>query len=160
MSFRDWFQRRFGAPFPIPLEVGLEKKGDAFWSTPEYSGSAPMVPSFDEELERYVLAGEWGRGVNTYAFYFVEKRGPHRRFFRIFSGGVYGSAGDAAKEVIAFLSGYEAWRSSAEAKLAGSTLIHNLDVTEAELVLPGGEIQTLARADEGAHFWLQLAAVS
>ena len=111
-AFGDWFRTKYGAEFPVALERELVPHEKQIWISQNLAGKIqhpPMVPEFREDPE-YAIAGEWGRGVNTYAFYLVEQRGAHRRFFRIFSGGVYGRPEEDTRAVVEYLAGYERWR--------------------------------------------------
>jgi hypothetical protein len=73
--------------------------------------------------------------VSSYAFYLVEKRDPHRRFFRLLSGGVYAPPDPGA--VVAFLERYEAWRAASEHHLDASTIIANMGRCTVELTRDG-----------------------
>ena len=112
----------------------------------------PMVPEFRDEQE-YAIAGEWGRGVNTYAFYWVEKRGAHRCFFRIFSGVVYGRPEEDSRAVVDYLAAYRVWRERSRSTLESSTLISNMGDHSAELVTASGERISLSGDQEGAAWW-------
>ena len=157
-DFSDWFRDRYGADFPVALAATLVKHDERVWISDNLAGKLehpPMVPEFREEPD-YAIAGEWGRGVNSYAFYLVERRGAHRRFFRIFSGGAYGRREDDQRAVLDYLAGYERWRRRFEHALASSTLICNMDSSTAELSTASGAAISYAGDEEGAEWWLAL----
>ena len=140
-DFARWFEESYGAPFPVKLGAQLVPAADGVWVSPGLRiESPPMVPEFLETAGDYVIAGSWGRGFNSYAFYFVEKRGEHRRFFRLQSGGVYTNPEACAKEIVAFLGAYERWKNEQEPSLEASTLINNMGDCVAEL--PTGAVET------------------
>lgn len=151
-DFFAWFREKYRAEFPIPLAMPLAKVGPLVWTSLEKLEHPPMVPEFYEGPD-YLIAGEWGRGVNSYAFYFVEKRGTHRRFFRIFSGGVYGKPDDDLRSVVEYLAGYEAWRKRFEPELAESTLVCNMGSNTAELAKSTGQRLTHQGFEEGSAWW-------
>jgi hypothetical protein len=153
-EFGDWFRNKYGADFPVSLDVALVKQDAQVWISENLVGRIqfpPMVPEFRSEPE-YVIAGEWGRGVNSYAFYLVEQRGAHRRFFRIFSGGAYGRQEDDSRAVVEYLAGYQRWRRF-EPTLEASTLVCNMGDSSAELVSSTGARLSFAAGDEGAAWW-------
>lgn len=154
-DFLDWFSQRYGAPFPVQLKVRLVKLDGDVWVSENLAGAVehpPMVPGFLDEPSEYAMAGEWGRGVNSYAFYLVEKRDPHRRFFRLPSGGAYTRPEESKREILAYLQGYETWRRTQEGQLAQSLLIHNMGDSDAQVTLGNGQQLTLF-GDEGAEAW-------
>lgn len=160
-AFLDWFQKKLGQPFPLTLAKPLENIAEDVYASRELDASTtpPMIPEFLEEPREYAMAGFWGRGVNTYAFYFIERRGPHDRFFRLQVGGAYGSWDDDAREVVEFLRGYERWRTRHEGALAGSRLVHNMGQSEGELIKTPGASPIAVRGvyfDPG-EWWQALA---
>jgi hypothetical protein len=154
-DFFEWFRNKYQAEFPIALSLPLQHREQTFWVSTELAQleHPPMVPEFYEQPNEYALAGEWGRGVNSYAFYFAERRGQHRRFFRIFSGGVYGRPEEDAKIVVGFLAGYESWRARFEGELSSSTIVYNMGNGTAELVRSNGDRLSHVGREEGAAFW-------
>jgi len=94
---------------------------------------------------------------NSFGFYFVEVRPAQRRFFRLISGsGAYGD-GTEAKDVVAYLEGYESWKSRYESRCETSELIHNLGVSKASVSLSRDNSVTLAKMDEDGP-WRSLLA--
>jgi len=153
-DFGDWFRTKYGADFPVVLDRTLVKHDQQVWISENLAGKIqfpPMVPEFRAEPE-YAMAGEWGRGVNSYAFYLVEQRGTHRRFFRISSGGAYGRPEQDARSVCEYLEGYQRWRRF-ESSLASSTIVCNMGDSSAELVSSSGAHISYASDEEGRAFW-------
>jgi hypothetical protein len=103
-----------------------------------------------------VLAGHWGRGVNSYACYFVEIRPPHHWFFRMSLGGAYGDPGKDAEEVRSYLSGFARWKESQLSRYAATRIVHNMGTTVAELTLPDGQTRQVQRYDLDASGWWDL----
>jgi hypothetical protein len=158
-EFFEWFRTKYGADFPVRLPRPLVKHDERVFITENLVGQLqhpPMVPEFRPEAE-YSIAGEWGRGVNTYAFYWVDRRGEHRRFFRIFSGGVYGRPAEDMRAVVEYLAGYERWRERFEHALASSTLVCNMGDNTAEVVTSSGARLSHAGDEEGGAWWDALA---
>jgi len=154
-SFRAWFEQTFGAPIPLVVDVDLHRSpGGTHWATelrPELSASAQMIPVFVEAIDPYVVTGAWGHGMASRAFYWIERRGQHRAFFRLPFGGAYGHGSEDAAEVVRFLEGYRDFRHELGARLASSTLVHSMGNARFELRLrePDGSTRELADDGEG-----------
>ena len=71
------------------------------------------LPIFSDNLEEAPygawLAGFWGYGANSYAWYFVRKSHRCHVFLRLFYGGVYGDPAQDAERVRSFLQRYTAF---------------------------------------------------
>lgn len=157
-DFVEWFQDTFGAPFPLELGAKLQSVNDRVWVSENLVGSVqapPMVPEFSDAADNYAIAGLWGHGVNSSAFYFVEKRGGHQRFFRLMCGGGYGHYKTEKRDLLAYLDGYRAWREKNEDRLQSSTLIHNMGINKAQLSREGHQVE-FSKAEEGAAWWQSL----
>ncbi len=160
MELRDWFQGAFRQDFPLQPAAPLVPLAQGIWGSEHLLGQSPkppMVPEFRAGTDDYVLTGSWGYGVNTYAFYFVERRGPHRRFFRLGSGGAYTNEEAAAREVVEYLQAYEGWRRQLESKVTPSVLIHNLGNNTAELTVAGA-LKSFAGDAPPREWWARVSA--
>lgn len=158
-AFRAWFLKKFNAEFPMTVLPDLiAQPGDVYATEnlAESLSSPPMMPEFRAEPREYVITGHWGRSVNTYAFYFVEVRPRHRRFFRLFCGGAYGDWARDATAVVSYLARYEAWRKTYEDVLGESTLIHNMGNDRAELLFECGERALIENHDTTLDWWKRL----
>ena len=156
-AFHNWFRDELGRDCPAQVALPLVHRRDELWLSENLVDTVehpPMVPDFMEEPATYAMAGFWGRGVNSYAFYLVDKREDHRRFFRLTYGGAYGNPEEDAANLLQYLDGYERWRAEREASLTGSTLMHNMGIDRAELILrPGAKPTIVEGTDEGVRWW-------
>ena len=107
----------------------------------------------DQRLSRKQLSlPKWISPQNYRSF--VDKREDHRRFFRLTYGGAYGTPEEDAANLLQYLDGYERWRAEREASLTGSTLMHNMGIDRAELILrPGAKPTIVEGTDEGVRWW-------
>ena len=157
-GFEPWFEETFGAPFPIALSGDLVSVNDRVWASKGLEGeieAPPMTPEFLDTTEDYAIAGLWGHGVNSSAFYFVEQRGPHRRFFRLSCGGGYADFESEARDLVGYLGGYRAWQGKHEQRLRTSTLIRNMGMNKVELSEGEAKVE-LNEPGEGAAWWQKL----
>ena len=141
--FSSWFAATFGASLPAELERPLLLVHDLVWASPGLAArgpglQVPMAPAFLEDVGDYTLAGHWGHGVNSYALFFVERRGEHRRFLRLPYGNLYGDPDRERAHVLAFLTAYGGWQEANEPRLRTSLVIHNMGSTQARVQLADG----------------------
>lgn len=142
-GFGEWFERTFGAPLPLEAALSVERVADHVWMSERAKaslGSPPMMPELPDLGGDYVVAGHWGYGTSSWAFYWIEVRGTHQRFFRLPWGGAYGDAGADAAHVRAYLAGYDAWRRASEGGLRESRIVSDMGADSAHLVLAGGRV--------------------
>ena len=129
-SFPSWFAETFRAPLPLSVDFDLIKSPEVcHWATELRSELAPQamtLPTFVEEIDPYVVTGWWGRGLSSNAFYWTERRGLHRCFFRLSFGSVYGDEEKDAAEIVDFLNGYCEWREQTATTAEASSLVHSL----------------------------------
>jgi hypothetical protein len=148
-----WFREAFGGE--LPLEAALRPAhhlGAKVWGSESLVGrdvEPPMTPGFLDEPAEYVLAGYWGHGVNSWAFYYVGRWSDHRVFFRLAFGGVYGDTARDAAFARDFLARYQELRVRDLPRLRGATLIHNMGDSAAQLEVAGGTVRVADQDD----FW-------
>lgn len=158
-GFRGWFEQTFGAPFPLDLWTPLRSPGEAHWVSadlPEGAEARPLREEFLDQPDRYLSTGFWGHGVNSYAFYFIEKRGAHRCFLRLRYGGAYGDPAEDAVRVLAFLRAYGRFRDAREGALAASSIVHEMGQSTAELRTASGPPLRVEHIGPPAELWRQL----
>lgn len=116
------FVKEIGVRFPAALEPDPAREPLSAESTDllafseAISGRLPLpsVDGFEGAPLGTWLAGFWGYGVNSYAFYFARKDERREVYLRLAYGGVYGKPlGDArqAREFIDRYLGFEDWAS-------------------------------------------------
>jgi hypothetical protein len=142
-DFGTWIEDTFGAGFPVRLEESLVHYRDRVWVSPGLRDSfrslqVPMTPAFAEPPGDYCMAGHWGHGVNSWAFYLIERRGAHKVFFRLPYGGAYGDPSRDAARAVRFLASYQSFRERWLSRLAEYDLLHEMGKGNARLVLEGG----------------------
>lgn len=148
-----WFRDAFGAE--LPLDEALRPAhhlGGKVWGSESLVGTdvePPMTPGFLDRPAEYVLAGYWGHGINSWAFYYVGRWAGHRVFFRLGYGGVYGDSARDAAYARDFLARYQEFRTRDLPRLTGSTLIHDMGDSVAQLELAGRTVRVADQAD----FW-------
>lgn len=176
-TFADWFSTTFGEAFPLKsLAPQLETTDvDGVWSStraPELLPSALMVPAFPDIGRDYAVAGSWGYGLASHAFYLVRKYGAHEHFFRLSFGGAYGDARSDAAEVVRFLRGYARFLDEREGTLAASHLTCSMGNCRGTLTQRSADGTLTKHTDTGLVFlkpgaappppstwWVQLAAL-
>ena len=144
-ELRAWLADLLGREAPIAIPDGLDRSAEHVWtSSPAHREALPMTPaSAGHPSDRYATIGMWGHGVESNALYWIEARGPHRCFFRLALGGVYGDRAADLAHAADYLEGYARWRDAHEGSLEASELVHDMGTSTATLVLPGGESRTL-----------------
>ena len=112
LSFDAWFRQTFRAEPPFAITVPLFKQpGLSHWASAKVSTLSPsrlVIPTFPDDPEVYTVAGHWGYGIASQAFYFIQRAGERRVFLRLAFGGAYGERGAEAAEVVAALEAYRA----------------------------------------------------
>lgn len=113
------FKKSFGLEYPPiflpdPRNEPLSSKTDDYHlacsAAVDDCETFPVIPvNFDAAPRGIWLAGYWGHGVNSYAWYFVRKDARREVFLRLFYGGVYGDEKRDAANVRAFVERYVAF---------------------------------------------------
>jgi hypothetical protein len=99
------------------------------------------ISRFLSVADGYFLAGFWGHGINSYAFYWCVADTRQRVFLRLPYGGVYMDAETTGAEVLSALRGYAAfWTHPAAA-----------EVTRLVVVSAMGEGEALAQFADGTY---------
>lgn len=96
-----------GLPFPyIPPEMrpAIHRIGEAVYGTHEHAESLYDIAPFVEEaatqpVEDYILLGEAGHGINSYAIHYYLVRGPLAVFIQKSWGGAYTDVRQAEKDI-------------------------------------------------------------
>ncbi|MBI4348104.1 MAG: hypothetical protein HY553_14700 [Elusimicrobia bacterium] len=119
------FERTFGLPFPAlfqpdPVSEPLSEDSDRHLCFSKAAGSSGRLPVVHWRGVRpgTWLAGFWGYGVNSYAWYFVRRDRRRAVFLRLPYGGAYGDSEHEALAVKAFTERYVAFEQWAETHLS------------------------------------------
>jgi len=143
LSFRAWFEERFGAVFPLDLATDLARTGaeGEHFATEAHENLTPhalMVPAYPETPRTYVVGGVWGHGLSRMAFYFIERTPDgFEAFFRVSFESAYG--GEASEEIVAFMRGYAEWRAHVAARLRGGRIEYSMGTGRWEIRLEGDD---------------------
>lgn len=115
---KETYRQDIGAEFPgcfypDPVTERLSEEDRESYCVSEAGARAPLVPVLPGNLEEAPqgtwLAGFWGYGANSCAYYFVRKNERSHVFLRLPYGGAYGNTGQDAAQVRAFVERYAAF---------------------------------------------------
>ncbi len=156
-AFARWFESRIGAAFGVNLGCELSEVEAGYWTNGVTVAELPILARIDDVPEGAVLAGCWGRGMSSEAFYLIDARGPHRRFFRLSLGNAYGDPEEDKQLIARFLAGYEGWRKVHEDGLSSSTIVHDMGTSRASMITADGDEREAKSIDDDA-FWGEVHA--
>jgi hypothetical protein len=124
-DLRDVFRRELRAELPLPLPSHcVSVPGDGLLIGSAEAARRPLLTQSDivpflSVPDGYFLAGFWGHGVNSYAFYWCVADARQRVFLRLPYGGVYMDLEQAHIGVLSVLRSYSAfWTRPAAAEIA------------------------------------------
>jgi hypothetical protein len=156
--FPVWFANTFGGDFPVRLRRPLRHVRESFWVDDRMSpvpAHPPMTPDFEPDRPDYLMAGRWGHGVQSHAFYWIDVDAAHRCFFRLPHGGAYSDEEADIASVRAFLEGYAAFVERTRPTLRRSVLVCDMGACFAELERVDRE-PVVEESDELGQWWSRL----
>ena len=124
-GFKELFEREMKVALPLRLPAALTALSEHDFGDsggrklPKLVGSAsaqtePMlvqadIPQLHSLPTGYFMAGFWGHGFNSYAFYWCEVTPLVRVFFRLPYGGAFADIDRQRQEVVQFLANWAAF---------------------------------------------------
>jgi hypothetical protein len=133
-GLRDAFRRELKADLPLPLPSQcISVTDDGLLVGNAEAARRPLLveEDIDEFLsvpDGYFLAGFWGHGVNSYAFYWCVADPRQRVFLRLPYGGVYMHPEETAAGVLSVLRSYAGfWTRRTAADIVRLVAVSSMD---------------------------------
>ena len=147
------FEEAFGLPYPeamipetevVSLTEGVSPENSLLVGSPSARDNACLLQGeikefLDDSPEGYFLAGFWGHGVNSYAFYYSLADYWRKIFFRLPYGGVYMDNKKNADMIREFLISYLEFERAIKDRAEILVAVDSMSAGYYEIVLPDGE---------------------
>lgn len=162
---RLFFQTKTDHGCPLSLPAGLATVRPGVRATPgileRWPDGLPGESAFGPrellalgapDLPDYVVTGEWGYGVGSFAFWWIEKQGEHFLLCRW-------PREEEPFGAVEFLRGCAAFRSAHGHRLRGSNIICNMGFASAVVTLASGREISIDGTWESAELFARLGAL-